>query len=212
MKSMIEEKHNARTEFISALKANQDAFGIGLTSEQCERLADYHGLILENNALLHLVGPAAPEEFAVRHVLESLTLLKHLPSDACIADVGTGAGLPLIPCLLVRPGLHGSLIESKEKKAAFLRTVVSHFALEERTSVINKQFSEVPRPNVSYVTCRALDRFTQKLPALTKWSGRSTMLLFGGPSLREALQLRGMKYTEELMPLSEQRYLFITGK
>jgi 16S rRNA (guanine(527)-N(7))-methyltransferase RsmG len=209
---MIEEKLNVRTDFISALQANQEAFGIGLTTNQCEQLADYYGLILDHNALLHLVGPATPEEFAVRHILESLTLLKHLPSDARIADVGTGAGLPLIPCLLVRPGLHGFLIESKEKKTAFLQTVVSHFALEERTSVINKQFSEVPRPNVSYVTCRALDKFTQKLPALTKWSGRSTMLLFGGPSMREALQLRGTRFSEELMPLSEQRYLFVTGK
>jgi 16S rRNA (guanine(527)-N(7))-methyltransferase RsmG len=209
---MIEEKLNVRTDFISALQANQEAFGIELTTDQCEQLADYYELILEHNDLLHLVGPATPEEFAVRHILESLTLLKHLPSDARVADVGTGAGLPLIPCLLVRPGLHGFLIESKEKKATFLRTVVSHFALEERTSVINKQFSEVPRPNVSYVTCRALDKFTQKLPALTKWSGRSTMLLFGGPSLREALQLRGTRFSEELMPLSEQRYLFITGK
>jgi 16S rRNA (guanine527-N7)-methyltransferase len=199
-----------RNDFITALQEHQELFAINLTPEQCESLADYYDLILEHNDLLHLVGPATPEEFAVRHILESLTLLKHLPSDARVADVGTGAGLPLIPCLLVRPGLHGFLIESKEKKATFLRTVVSHFALEERTSVINKQFSEVPRRNVSFVTCRALDKFTQKLPALTKWSGKSTLLLFGGPSMREALQLRGQKFTEELMPLSEQRYLFVT--
>jgi 16S rRNA (guanine(527)-N(7))-methyltransferase RsmG len=199
-----------RNDFITALQEHQELFAINLTPEQCESLADYYDLILEHNDLLHLVGPATLEEFAVRHILESLTLLKHLPSDARVADVGTGAGLPLIPCLLVRPGLHGFLIESKEKKATFLRTVVSHFALEERTSVINKQFSEVPRRNVSFVTCRALDKFTQKLPALTKWSGKSTLLLFGGPSMREALQLRGQKFTEELMPLSEQRYLFVT--
>ena len=52
-------------------------------------------------------------------MLESLMLLKHLPSDAKIADIGSGAGLPIIPCLIARPDLHATLIESSQKKSVF---------------------------------------------------------------------------------------------
>ena len=91
-----------------------------LSASSVERLADYYELVQEHNPLLHLVAPCPPEEFAVRHILESLTLLEYLPTGAKFADVGAGAGLPSIPCLLVRDDLRSVLIESKEKKARFL--------------------------------------------------------------------------------------------
>ena len=68
--------------------------------EEGATLADYYELVQANNPLLHLVAPSSPEEFAVRHVLESLALLKFLPERAKFADVGAGAGLPSIPCLI----------------------------------------------------------------------------------------------------------------
>ena len=73
---------------------------------------------------------------------------------------------------------------------------------------VNRQFAELQRPNVSHVTCRALDRFTQHLPRLVKWSGNKTKLFFGGPTLRDALKLQTLTFEERLMPMSEQRYLF----
>src|SRR5436190_12664325 len=113
-----------RSEFIAALTANQGAFGIELPQPALERLADHYDLVQEHNPLLHLVAPCSAEEFAVRHILESLSLLEHLPQKAKFADVGAGAGLPSIPCLLVRDDLRGVLIESKEKKAKFLGQAV----------------------------------------------------------------------------------------
>jgi 16S rRNA (guanine527-N7)-methyltransferase len=105
----------------------------------------------------------------VRHILESLTLLEFLPRNAKFADVGTGAGLPSIPCLIAREDLRGVLIESKLKKAVFLEEVLSKCALQKRTTIINRQFEEISKPFVSFVTCRALDKFTQKLPKLLRW-------------------------------------------
>lgn len=201
-----------RSEFISALTVHQDAFGIDLSARQAERLADFYDLVQKHNPILHLVGPCTPEEFAVRHVLESLTLLSHLPPDSRFADVGAGAGFPSIPCLLVRESLHAVLIESKEKKSSFLREFVTKCGLADRVVVVNRQFSEVPRPDVSFVTCRALDKFAQKLPQLLKWSGDSTMLFYGGPSLRDELLKSGRKFKEYIMPLSHQRFLFVITK
>jgi len=195
--------------FIETIQNHQADFGLKLEKNHLEKLADYYELVQKNNPILHLVGPSSEEEFAIRHILESLTLLEFLPRNAKFADVGTGAGLPSIPCLLVREDLGGTLIESKLKKAAFLQEALSKCGLENRTNIINRQFEEISKTAVSYVTCRALDKFTQKLPKLLKWSKGTGLLFFGGNSLREELLKNRVKFREKLMPFSEQRYLFI---
>ena len=198
-----------RDSLIAAVHSNQSTFDLDLNNDIVERLGDYYDLVEEHNTLLHLVGPNSPEEFATRHILESLTMLEFLPANTRFADIGAGAGLPSIPCLIARDDLSAVLIESKEKKASFLRTAASELGLNDRTKVINKQFSEVTRPHVSHVACRALDKFTERLPRLLKWSGERTLLFFGGPALREELQRLGLVVKEKLMPLSEQRFLFV---
>ena len=198
-----------RMEFISALQTHQSAFGIDLTVEQIERLADFYDLVQEHNPILHLVGPSTPEEFAVRHVLESLTLLSFVPPGSRFADVGPGGGFPSVPCLIVRDSLQAVLIESKEKKSGFLQEVLATCEIADRAEIVNRQFSEIQKPDVSYVTCRALDKFTQKLPQLVKWSGFCTLLFYGGPALRDELNRLKLRYTEHLMPMSEQRFLFV---
>lgn len=205
----VREKLALREEFIKALRANEAAFGLELGPGAAERLADHYELVTEHNPLLHLVGPSSPEEFAVRHVLESLTMLEFVRKGATFADVGTGAGFPAIPCLIVREDLKGVLIESKEKKTAFLTEAVHHLGLEERAEVVNKQFSEFADPRASVICCRAIDKFADVLPKLIKWAGNRKLLFFGGPKLKEGLTRSGRPYTQKLMPLSEQRYLFI---
>lgn len=198
-----------RKEFADAIIANQAAFDLELSDETIEKLADYLELVQEHNPVLHLVAPCSPEEFATRHVLESLTLLEHLPIGAKFADVGTGAGLPAIPCLIVRRDLSAVLIESKEKKSAYLRAAVESLALTDRAVVLNRQFEEADAADASFITCRALDKFTEKLGRLIKWSGKRRMLLFGGDNLRTALSALQVSFHEQLMPLSERRFLFV---
>ncbi len=198
-----------RTEFISTIRSHQETFGLHLTEAQAGRLADYYDLVREQNESLNLVSNTKPSEFATRHILESLSLLDFMPAAAKFADVGTGAGLPSIPCLLVREGLRASLIESKEKKCRFLTHAVEALGIGDRAEVINRQFEEIDLDGCDYVTCRALDKFTAKLPRLLKWSKHRTSLLFGGNNLGDALQAQGVRFVQKLMPLSEQRYLFV---
>lgn len=195
-------------EFVETIKKHQNAFDLNLTDEKINALTDYYELIQQHNEILHLVAPCSPEEFAVRHILESLTVLEFLPENSRFADVGTGAGLPSIPCLIVREDLRAVLIESKLKKANFLREVLAKCKLENRAEIINRQFEEIEKPDVSYILCRALDKFTKKLPNLLKWSERSSLLFFGGNNLREEFDKLKINYAEKLMPLSDQRYLF----
>lgn len=193
---------------VEAIQKHQSNFGLEISLEKLEKLAAYFDLVREHNEILHLVAPCDEEEFAVRHLLESLILLDYLPANASFADLGAGAGLPSIPCLLVRDDLRGTLIESKLKKIGFLETVVKTLGLENRITLINRQFEEISKPSVNFVTCRALDKFTRKLPKILNWSADAQFLFFGGPALRLELEKSGVRFGEKLMPLSEQRFLF----
>jgi 16S rRNA G527 N7-methylase RsmG len=101
------------------------------------------------------------------------------------------------------------LIESKAKKAAYLIAAVAQLDIAERATIVNRQFEEVVTKDFSIVTCRALDKFSEKLPRVLKWAGRRRMLFFGGNALGEALKKAKVKFDRRLMPLSEQRYLFV---
>lgn len=197
-----------RAEFIRSIEENKETFELELSAEQVSRLADFFEIVMEHNDLLHLVAPSSPAEFAVRHVLESLTLLKSLPSDVIIADIGPGAGFPSIPCLLVREDISARMIESKEKKIKYLEKAAIRLGIAGRTELIDRQFEETVPGNATIITCRALDKFVGKLPKMLKWSKGRKLLLFGGPSLRDGLARSSCKFTEQLMPMSEQRYLF----
>src|SRR6185369_13127579 len=162
-------------EFEQSLVANMGSFNLDLPVETVSRLGEYYSLLTRWNDRLHLVAPCSPEEFAVRHVLESLMLLPHLPPNARLADIGSGGGLPIIPCLIARPDLQATLIESSQKKSVFLREASRSL----QATIIAQRFEQADPPPVDFVTCRALDQFMQKLPALINWAGGKTLLLFG---------------------------------
>jgi len=199
-----------RDDLASAIKRHKSAFSIELSDAQIGSLADYYELVQERNPLLHLVAPCSAEEFATRHILESLTLLEFLPQNTRFADIGPGGGLPSIPCLLVREDRSADLMESKIKKSAFLETAIEKLELTRRAYLINRQFEETTPGETTFITCRALDKFTDKMPRLIKWSRGRRLLLFGGPDLRAEIEKHQKIDAEKLMPLSERRYLFVT--
>ena len=201
--------NNLEQQFAAAFESNQSDFDISLSAEQIYKLAGFYEFVQDNNPILHLVAPCSPEEFVVRHILESLTLLKFLPENAKFADIGAGAGLPSVPCLIVREDLRGVLIESKLKKARFLEEVLKKCNLENRAKVFDRQFEELLKPKIDFVTCRALDKFTEKLPKIIKWSKGCNLLLFGGDNLSAELKKCGKKFEQKLIPNSEKRFLFI---
>lgn len=197
-------------DFGEALRRNGPEFGIDFQREQLERLGAYYELVLKWNERLHLVAPCSAREFAVRHVLESLLLLKHLPPNASVVDIGSGAGLPIIPCLLVRDDLSGTLIESSAKKGVFLREALRGVQPAQRARLVVERFEDVPAPKAGFVTCRALDRFSELLPKLIQWGPRgATLLLFAGESLRDQIRSLVPVVHVELIPQSEKRFLVI---
>src|SRR5918992_2224678 len=104
----MNESSSQANEFSSALEAHASRYGLQLSAQDISRLREYYEQVLAWNARLHLVAPCSPTEFATRHVLESLLALTHLPVGAHCLDIGSGAGLPIIPCLIVRPDLRAT--------------------------------------------------------------------------------------------------------
>ena len=187
--------------FEQSLRSRMASYDLALSDETLTQLTEYYRLLTRWNKALHLVAPCEPEEFATRHVLESLLLLKHLPQHAKIADVGSGAGLPIIPCLIARADLEATLIESSQKKAVFLREALN--AVGRKATIIARRFEEIEAPAVSFISCRALDQFSEKVSMLIKWAPKgATLLLFGGETLLPDAK-------RFLIPESDRRYLIV---
>jgi 16S rRNA (guanine527-N7)-methyltransferase len=207
---MAERKLTPRGEFDKALAERAARFGVELDEEARARLGDYFELVAAWSPRLHLVAPCAPEEFATRHVLESLTALPFIPEGATVLDVGSGAGLPAVPCLVARPDLKAVLVEASQKKSVFLREALSRLGLSERARVVAERFEKVETPAADCLTCRAIERFTEILPALLAWGARvPTLLLFGGENLRERLDADRLAFEIVRVPESERRFLFV---
>lgn len=196
--------------FLEALRTEAETYKVVLSDEALNRLTNYYELLHVWNARLHLVAPTSPQTFATRHILESLLLLEHLPVGARVIDIGSGAGLPSIPCLIVRPDIQAVLIEASKKKTVFLREALAQAQVSERAIVIPERFENVVTPDADFVTSRALERFEDQLPRLIAWApNAATLLLFGGEALREKLRETGLVTKSSLIPNSERRFLLI---
>ena len=198
-------------EFARALEERSAHYGVKLDAQAIARLTVYYQHLSAWNARLHLVAPCSAAAFATRHVLESLLALSFLPADARVCDVGSGAGLPIIPCLIVRPDIRATLIEASPKKAVFLREALRlTCAPAGRASVIAERFEKTATPEADFIMCRALDRFEEMFSKLLVWSPpASKLLLYGGHNIRELIEREALAYTALHMPESEKRFLYL---
>lgn len=197
-------------QFAAALKMHSSDFGVELGGNDIAKLQDYYALLRKWNSHLHLVAPCTPGEFATRHVLESLLMLRHLPPNASVADLGSGAGLPIMPCLVVRPDLAATLFEASQKKSVFLNEAVRTVRRGNRATVVNARFENVAAPTVRFVTCRALDKFEKLLPLIIEWAPEdATFLFFVGSSLKEKIEMLLRETHVVKIPQARTRFLLI---
>jgi len=101
-----------------------------LTREQLERFEAYYALLLEWNARVNLTAITDKSDVAKKHFVDSLAAEPYLPQNASVIDVGTGAGFPGVPLLIVRPDLKLVLLDALNKRLLFLEAVCSALGLE----------------------------------------------------------------------------------
>ena len=93
--------------------------------EECVAGAARHlDLIVEANRHFNLTRIVNPREAAIKHVVDSVLPWRLFRDASEVADAGSGAGFPGIPLALVLPETRFTLLESTQKKARFLESVV----------------------------------------------------------------------------------------
>ena len=96
--------------------------GVTVDRAAAESLVAYLQEVRRWNRVHNLTAITDPEAMIRRHLIESLAL-RPLLAGRRVADVGSGAGVPGIPLAVTEPDRHFTLVESRGKRAAFLRHV-----------------------------------------------------------------------------------------
>ena len=111
------------------------AQSLPFSPELSEKLDQYAQLLVEWNEKMNLTAITDPEGVLVKHLMDSLTVLRSLPAageKVRLIDVGTGAGFPGIPLAVMREELELTLLDSLNKRLVFLEAVCRALGLEAR--------------------------------------------------------------------------------
>ena len=135
-------------------------FGSTVSRETWERLEQFVDLLLRWQRSTNLVASSTIPQTWTRHVADSLQLLALVPNARRWVDLGAGGGFPgiVIACALAgKAGVEVHLVESVQKKAAFLRAAVTELALP---AIVHAQriedFASATPEQFDVVTARAL--------------------------------------------------------
>ncbi len=140
---------DARPQPDAALLALRPQLRGGLRALQLDEgldqpLLGYLALLLQWSRAYNLTAIRDPQEMLVKHLFDSLAVHPHLP-EGTLVDIGSGAGLPVIPLALARSDLHACMIETAGKKARFLREAVRALGLSGRVDVLSARAESVER-------------------------------------------------------------------
>ena len=101
--------------------------GLILSQTQLSAFQIYSQELIDWNRRVNLTRIVEPDEIAVKHFLDSLSVgqaLPDLPAAFSMIDVGTGAGFPGLVLKIALPAIQLALLESTAKKTAFLQHMV----------------------------------------------------------------------------------------
>lgn len=136
-----------------------------LTDEQAAKFTRYYELLVEWNKTRNLTAITEPEAVAEKHFFDSLAAAPLLKNGASCIDVGTGAGFPGIPLLIIRPDLKLTLLDALQKRIEFLEFVLNDLGLEAKCVHMRAEDagrSPLYRAKFDYTLTRAVSA----LPAL----------------------------------------------
>lgn len=138
-----------------------------VSRESRARLELYVELLGRWQSRINLVSTDSLRSVWDRHVADALQLKTHIGEGRqTLIDLGSGAGLPGLVLALAYPDIEAVLIETNDKKAAFLREVARAARISIKVIVdrIERVDSEPYRLRGAVITARAL----APLPELLK--------------------------------------------
>lgn len=104
---------------------------LNLSARQLEQFEIFYRAVISWNEKINLTALTDAEDFAVKHVIDSLTVWDEnkFAGVGKVIDVGTGAGFPGIPLKIFRPEIEIVLLDSLDKRVKFLKSVVAELNL-----------------------------------------------------------------------------------
>jgi len=156
--------------------------------------------LLRWNARINLTAVRDPEAMVTRHFGESFFTARQIlrsreagvgSQDFAlhVIDLGSGAGFPGLPLKIYAPSLVLTLIESSQKKAAFLKEVVRALRLTDVDVFAGR--AEEYSATARLVTLRAVERYEQALAVAARLvaPGGRLALLIGSPQAKRPSEL-----------------------
>lgn len=163
--------------------------GIDVSGTLAAQLTEYVELLRRWNERMNLTALNDKDAGLDRLVIEPLVAVSRIPQEGRAIDIGSGGGSPAIPLKLAIPALSLLMVESKIRKAAFLREACRRLAIEDVVVETGRYEALLARPEFHEVhdllTVRAVRveaRVLRGLQAFVKPGGVVTLFRGGGGS------------------------------
>ena len=159
---------------------------LNVSRETIGQFRDYLALLEKWQPRINLVANSTLPHAWQRHILDSAQLVAFYPSNTKhILDVGSGAGFPGL-VLAIMGGVQVDLVESDQRKAIFLSTVIRLLGLPAK--VHNHRIETMPNMSPDVITARAVAPLPKLLKILKKQINKDTVCLFlKGTSVEDEL-------------------------
>ena len=129
-----------------------DELGLTLNAQQQRSLLLYLDQLLLWNKAYNLTAITDPVEALIKHVIDCLAIITHLPSGSLL-DIGTGAGLPAVIIAICQPERSCTALDSNQKKIRFIKQVSSELGLSNMQPIASR--IEAHEASYDVVTSRA---------------------------------------------------------
>ena len=126
--------------------------GLSLSETQQRTLLLYLDQLLLWNKAYNLTAITDPEEALIKHVIDCLAIITHLPSGSLL-DIGTGAGLPAVIIAICQPERQCTALDSNQKKIRFIKQISSELGLSNMQPIASR--IEAHEASYEVVTSRA---------------------------------------------------------
>ncbi len=172
---------------INLLKKEAAELNIALNNKQLLLFDGYLTELQHWNKKINITAITETDEIIIKHFIDSLVLVNLGELCGKLADIGSGGGFPGIPLKIAKPELFVVLIESKRKKANFMRHILRKMGLS-GVEVFNGRSEEFKQKE--YFDCAVSRAFAD---VQTFWEHARPLLKKGG----RALAMKGKNLDRE---------------
>jgi 16S rRNA (guanine527-N7)-methyltransferase len=140
------------------------ALGLVLAPSQVGQLWQYADLLYAWAKVVNITAITAPRAIVTHHLLDCLAPLPQvddiLESGCTVLDVGSGAGLPGLVWAIARPHWQFSLVDSVQKKVAFMRQAIANLGLQNAIA-LHARVEQLNAQPFDAITSRAFSSMAQ---------------------------------------------------